>query len=325
MEITALHAEHIPAAAALFRQNWQGLHQAFPILPELMNEPATIAKKLPALLAAGPGVAALDDNGQLCGYLGGYLIKQFRGADHKGVYCPEWGHSTTTENRPAIYRALYRAAAEQWAAAGCRIHALSLLAHDQTARETWFWQGFGLAVVDAIRPLDPLPGTATPGFVIRPAAPADASILATLEAEHCLHYERSPLFMAPRTAHTDFAELLANPKNRVWLALHGDQPVGYMQFEGGQGNSDLVSAATTVATTGAYVRPAHRGQHIASALLAAALREFPAMGFERCSVDFESFNPEAAVFWPRYFTPVCLSLFRMPETVSAAQENVNKA
>ena len=63
----------------------------------------------------------------------------------------------------------------------------------------------------------------------------------------------------------------------------------------------------------AYVRPGYRGPHAAAAILHAGLRHYAALGFPVCAVNFESFNPEAAALWPRYFTPVCLSLMRMPE------------
>ena len=48
--------------------------------------------------------------------------------------------------------------------------------------------------------------------------------------------------------------------------------------------------------------------------LDAALRDYADQGFTCCAVNFESFNPEAALFWPRYFDPVCYSLTRIPET-----------
>jgi hypothetical protein len=34
-----------------------------------------------------------------------------------------------------------------------------------------------------------------------------------------------------------------------------------------------------------------------------------------CAVNFESFNPEAATFWMRYFEPVGLSVMRVPENL----------
>jgi hypothetical protein len=40
-----------------------------------------------------------------------------------------------------------------------------------------------------------------------------------------------------------------------------------------------------------------------------------AQGFERCSVDFESFNPGAACFWMKYIDPVVYSFMRHPEAL----------
>ena len=90
-------------------------------------------------------------------------------------------------------------------------------------------------------------------------------------------------------------------------AVRGAQP----------GAADIVSAETTIAITGAYTDPTYRGRGAGKALLDAALRNYAGRGYTGCSVDFESFNPEAAAFWMKYFTPVCLSVMRVPETAGA--------
>ncbi len=100
----------------------------------------------------------------------------------------------------------------------------------------------------------------------------------------------------------------------VVAALEDGRLVGYLRLEGSSfGAADVVEAETTIAVTGEYVQPACRGRRLGAALLDAALRECAGRGYERCSVDFESFNPEAAAFWPKYFEPVCLSVLRIPE------------
>ena len=45
------------------------------------------------------------------------------------------------------------------------------------------------------------------------------------------------------------------------------------------------------------------------------LTDCAALGFERCAVDFESFNPGTARFWMKYFDPVAYSLMRRPEAL----------
>jgi len=315
MEITPFRSDHIPEAAALFVQNYKALRRSIPVLPDLMENRDRVAARLDRLMKSCPGVAALE-GGRLVGYMGWYLLDRFRETERKAAFCPEWAHGAADSARPAIYRAMYRAASAQWAAAGCQVHAISLLAHDHEAEKTWFWNGFGLAVVDAIRLLAPLEGVSPAGFTVRKATLDDVELLAILDAEHWRHYAQPPVFMVSQQPNdaAGFADLLSRPKNSVWLAMQ-DDPIGFMRFEGSNvGAADVVSA-DTVAITGAYIRPAYRGRGAAACLLDAALRDYAGRGAERCAVDFESFNPEAAVFWMEYFEPVCLSVMRVPESL----------
>src|SRR5688572_23134238 len=103
--------------AALFVENFRRLRSSLPILPGLMEDPQRVAR----MLADMPGIVALEGN-QVVGYLAWYLVDGFRRTARKGAYCPEWGHGAVNAT---LYRALYRAAAGQWAAAGCEVHAIS--------------------------------------------------------------------------------------------------------------------------------------------------------------------------------------------------------
>jgi ribosomal protein S18 acetylase RimI-like enzyme len=252
--------------------------------------------------------------------MGWYVVDQFRDTDRRAAYCPEWGHATAEDSRTAIYTALYRAASAQWVMEGCQTHAITLLAQDQETERVWFWNGFGLAVVDAIRSLDPLGVPAPSDFCVRPAVSEDAELLAQLDAEHWSHYARPPILMVPHVPGdaTAVRSFLSEAPNSIWLAMQGSHTMGFIRFESGSnGASDVVQANTTIAITGAYIRPDYRRRGAALALLDAALRDYASQGFERCAVDFESFNPEAASFWMKYFAPVCLSVIRVPECVAA--------
>jgi ribosomal protein S18 acetylase RimI-like enzyme len=119
----------------------------------------------------------------------------------------------------------------------------------------------------------------------------------------------------PPTSASEFRDFLQQPHNGAWWAQADGEPVGFMRFEGqSHGASEVVQSGTTIAITGAYTRPNFRGLGAAPALLAEALRHYGENGFTRCSVDFESFNPEATRFWMKYFDPVVYSLMRRPET-----------
>ncbi len=153
-------------------------------------------------------------------------------------------------------------------------------------------------------------------------ARADVDLLAQLDAEHWQHYSQSPIFMAPHTgrAAATWHHFLNQPHHSVWLALAGVDPAGYLCFAGGDGldGVDLLGGDGIVGISGAYVRPGYRGQGVAPALLDAALCAYASQGMTSCAVNFEAFNLEAAAFWPRYFTPVCLSVLRVPEWVDGS-------
>ncbi len=324
MEILPLQNKDIPAAAALFIAGFKNLRRKFPVLPDRLENPAAVSSLLDRLLTHSAGVAAYEGD-RLLGYLGWWLVDGFRGSPRRAGHIPEWANAAVEELKPKVYRALYRAAADAWAKEGCDTHAITLLASDRRAIETWFWHGFGLTVVDAVRAMEPLiPGAETspsipPGFLLRKASHDDAGSLAVLESEHTRHYTQSPVFMVPFSPYDadGFRRFLAQPDKHAWLILRNEEPAGYLRFEAtDEGAVEIVSGPGATACNAAYVRPAYRGQGLSSGLLNAAMAYFSSRGFRCCSVDFESFNPEAATFWMRYFEPVCFSMVRVPEKIS---------
>lgn len=315
MEICSLDTAHLSAAVALFNVNFHRLRQAVPSLPADMEESGQVIARLGSMATAGRALAAVQD-GEVLGYISWYIVKGFRNTQRLAAYCPEWGHAAAPESALAIYRALYTAAAEIWSSAGCDTHALTLLAGDPRLENFWFWNGFGMAVVDALRPMDGLGVGPAPELRLRKAGVQDAETLAILEAEHRAHYSRPPVLMASRPVDdaAAIAEFVAEPGNSFWLAEWEGEAAGFIRFAAGEFDAaDCVQAADTVGITGAYTRPHARGRGIAPALIDAALGDYAPQGYARCAVDFESFNPPAVAFWPRYFTPVCYSLVRVPE------------
>jgi ribosomal protein S18 acetylase RimI-like enzyme len=315
LTITPLTPSDIPLAAKQFAIRFSGSRRTLPLLPSSYEDPARATEGLAGMASAGRALAAWDGN-RLAGYLGWYEIDNFRRASHRAAYVPEWGFYAQPGREAQVVRALYRSASELWSTQGCSEHAITLLAGDNASRDAWFWSGFGLLVIDAVRSLDPIGAPIVPGYAVRRAEQADIPLLVEIEAEHDLHYTRPPVFMAapkPDDAGA-FERFLAVADNSAWLASREDEVAGYLRVEGsGFGAADVVQGENGAAVTGEYVRPAHRGMGLAPALLDAALAYYRGLGKVRLTVDFESTNPEAAAFWPRYFTPACYSLLRIPE------------
>jgi GNAT superfamily N-acetyltransferase len=315
MEILPFEPAFLPQAAALFCEKLKSLRQAVTCIPTALQEPQPVIERLAYLARQHPAFAALED-GQLVGYLAAWLVDDFRRAGRKAAYCPEWGHAALPGQEQFVYRALYRLAAERWTESGCQMHAITVLADDQLAEKTWFWNGFGLAVVDAVRPARSLGISSPCPFHLTKAVARDIPVLCALDDEHWRHYTRSPIYMAPHPGwDADQAgAFLAHPQNSVWLAWDGSSPAGFIRFAAVDRDSvDILEVEGVVSITGAYIRPAYRSQGVAIHILDRALQDYASQEFTCCAVTFESFNPEAAAFWPRYFEPVCYSLFRVPE------------
>lgn len=315
MKIGTFKGEYIPAAISLFQNNFKDLRAKVPEVPDEMGKSAKVRDLLEWLFSSCPGVVALEKD-HLVGYMGWLIVDGFRNTDRKAAYCPEWGHAAVQGQETEVYRAMYRAAAAHWASQGCQVHALTLLAHQPVTRDVWFWNGFGLAVVDAIRTTQSLGVGVPAGFSIRKATSDDTSALSTLDGEHYQHYSAPPVSMVPPTPKSagDFSIFISKPGNSIWIAADGKDPVGFIQFE--RDNEDsaiIVQSDDTIAITGAYLRTTYRGLGLATAILDAAFGNYASQGYVRCSVDFESFNPEASRFWMRYFDVVCLSVMRVPE------------
>ena len=319
IEISAIQPADYSLAAALFVNDYNQLRAKIPILPATMASKDHLAAMLSGLFNQCRGLAARQ-GGELVGYLGWYNASHFRGTSRRGAYVPEYGHAAMMQVMPQVYRALYQEAARIWTTAGAQLHAITVLAHHQPEREFWSWNGFGMLVVDAIRPVQPLEHQPASDLTIRKASLSDADILHELDVEHCRHYTQPPVFMSPEQASPcsprEWQDFLSQPENSAWIALEGDTPAGFIRFDAHEnGGSAILEGDFTVFISGAYVRPAARARGLASAILNAALQDYAAKGYLRCTLDFESVNLHASAFWLRYFQPVAYSLLRIPEWI----------
>jgi GNAT superfamily N-acetyltransferase len=311
MEIIPLEDRHLPDAARLFAAAFREQRERLPILPARHEDEAGVLPMLSGLLSAYPGVAA-SEGGRLQGYLIGLPLPAFKGSQ-RGAYVPIWGHAAAGDDRAAIYRRLYARLAREWVAAGCLTHAVTLYPGDREAAGTWFRNGFGLLVVDAVRPLDPIGAPDLPEVEIRQATPEDAGLVQPLALELDRYLAGAPIFLAfLESAGTSVhAAWLAEPGHALWLALHQGRPVAYLRCQPpGEDVAYIVSDPGTVSITGAYAVPDWRGRGIAAALLDRLLAWARANGYRRCAVDFESQNDLGSRFWLRHFQPICHTLIR---------------
>jgi GNAT superfamily N-acetyltransferase len=304
VEVTGLRAEHLDEAAALVAARYRDLRSRVPSLPPRYEDAGVMGEMLRGLGRA-TGAVALQ-GGRLVGFVAGLVLADLLGK--RSFYCPEWAHAAEPGNSRRIYEEMYQHVSEQWVSDGCALHALTLLAHDRQAIEAWQWLGFGLAAVDGLRDLSPLPG-GHPDLDVRRATEQDAGEVTAFGRALERHMAGPPVFW-PHDPE-DYAAWLRQADHVAWLAYEQGEAVGCLGLElGTAGGCQIVRDGSTAGITLAYTRQEARRSGILTALLNEAFAWAAASGYARCAADWEAMNPPANRFWTSRFQPVCYSLLR---------------
>jgi len=289
------------------------------------NEERAVVASLPKIDAL-PGAAFVDfvdnelgvamfDGDRMLGFLCcGNPRDGIFGSSAKGIFTPSYGHGTIPENRGAIYRKLYQAAARIWVARGITYHAVCLHAHDAQAIDAFFACGFGSRCVDAIRPMEnfehPACEGATSMFTFAELAKTEVAKVRGMRAALSAHLGESPCFM--RSSPANFEKSLARAEardSRLFAALCGAEPIAFIEVTD-EGEHFATCDDSVENICGAYCLPEHRGKGVMQGLLNYVIARLKASGASSLGVDFESFNLESNAFWLKHFTAYSYSVTR---------------
>jgi GNAT superfamily N-acetyltransferase len=309
LKILPLIQGHLEDAATLVSSRYRKLREQQPLLPDRYQEVSTLLPLLQNIHNSGyPGVAAFQD-GQLVGFLTGWLMPEFRGK--RSVYSPEWANGAELSNSQRIYEALYSQIAAAWVSNKYVAHYISLFPNDLQALQTWHWMGFGMISVDALRGMGSIESCEV-DVTIRRAAEQDLEQVIALQHALWQYMKGTPVYLLTEVRDRSYyVEWLRNPAKVVWLAYLKDEPVGFMRL--GPADDDVCTIIYDEKTTSIYAAftlEKARREGVATALLAHAIRSARASGYQRCAVPFEPMNLLGTHFWLKYFEPVCLSLLR---------------
>lgn len=325
MRIIEFNHSHKGAALEIALAEYEEERKVVSVLPEV--------EKLPDLDHFADnrlGVAAFEGNlmlGFLCAY--SPMEDSFATTSIRGTYSPIHAHGVITEqelrktgysgsyNRDRIYSRMYQAAAEKWVKEGIRSHAIGLYAHDKAAETSFFYNGFGLRCIDAVRSLEDSILTVDTSKIIK----ADVEYSEVPREEYGLlleehnalvmHLGDSPCFMKYGVGPMDEKELYrrASETVRYFAAKAGGRYIAYIKTDHeGENFATTVSGMKNIC--GAYCRPEFRGSGVYRNLLSFLIETLKGEGNHLLGVDCESFNPTARGFWLKYFTEYTHSVVR---------------
>lgn len=300
MNIVQLEPCHIPAITALAQHQHDQARQRL----NLPDAP------LPSLsyLANGLGVVALEAD-QVVGFLGstGPWPNQFD-TQTPGVYSPLEAHGALDGTGARIWQRMYQAAAERWVAAGAGWHAITLHGYEQAAQHALWQYGFGQRCADAVRLVEPLGAAPVSGVTC--CELADGHAVQHLQQGLCRHMRQSPCFKAD----TDdsiicWLNKVKSRQVRVFAAMVAGVPVASIEVKA-EGETYFTGHEKMANICGTFCVEEWRGKGVSKLLLAHVLQTLQNEQYQYLGVDYETTNPTAAGFWPKYFTPYTLSLVR---------------
>lgn len=303
-----LNEKYVDKALDLVMSAYIEEKSAIPFLPDEKDFINTLNISIRNLFNKGTGIVALSNN-ELIGFVAGFKINQFWGKC-KGIYSPLYGHGAMKEYRKTIYQELYKNAADIWVKGAYTTHALTFFAHDRDTIDTWFWNGFGLRCVDAVRKVEPIYSN-TSGVVVKKVDICDIADIADIHNQHNLYYRSSPIFMPNKEEDpiADLTEWLKDENHHMWAAYHNGSPLGYMWIQP-DAETFISEHKDVMNITGAYVDSNARETGIGTMLLSAIQDWLLSNGYTLCGVDFESFNIRGSSFWNKYFIPYTYSMVR---------------
>ena len=312
MELTIIKADeqYRKQALNLNLNTYQNLRKQIPFLPSGEYYKEKLNNNIKEIFQQGLGVMAVNQD-EIVGYLLGYKVKELFGKD-KGIYIPSYGNAAIESNEKEIYQKMYTKAADLWVEKNCLNHAITVPACDKDVITTFFWLGFGLRCIDAIREVNDIQTDPIKQKVkIKKAKLKDIDQMDDLYRENCLYYKHSPLFM-PVSNDISIDELkdwLENDNHHLWIAYKDNKIVGFMRIEP-KGETIISTHPDLLNITGAYVDQRYRRQNMGIQLLEHVMNWLKKERYQLCGVDFESINITGSNFWLKYFTPYTNSLVR---------------
>jgi GNAT superfamily N-acetyltransferase len=206
---------------------------------------------------------------------------------------------------------LYQTAAEKWVKQGILSHAIALYAHNNEAVDSFYWNGFGLRTIDAIRVVEPIVCSEFPLATFYELPINEIAYIVSLKNDLIEHLCNTPMFM-PLYFKTDVLKVTEENerrKSRYFVAKVEDEVVAFIEIMS-SGENFACEAADMTNICGAYMFPQYRKTGIFTKLLAFLMDTLAAEGYNRCGVDFESFNPTASGFWLKHFSAYTYGVVR---------------
>ena len=312
VETVPFTAEHLAAAAELLAQRQLRLRAVRPELPAGFTVAAGCRPLLDALRnrEGSHGVVAVQGGGLAAFIIGFPRHEPVWG---RAAWSPIEGQAYDASIGPEIMRDLYANWSRHFVDRGFFRQYVHAPADDPALLDTWFSTGFGKMQAHAMRDLDLEPPTNS-SFSVRPVTPDDLDFIERLLPLISPGLMKSPAYaitLPERFAdyRRDYAEELADPLSRYWVAVEDGRAIGLAGFGPPDPGVMVPDGAWYLAD--AKTDPEARSRGVARALLAAGFAAARAAGAHDCITDWRTASLPAHRTWTALgFKPTDFRLHR---------------
>lgn len=303
MIITDFTRDHIEQAMAIVKDNYEEERIAVPSLPMVEDFPDI------TLFADNNLGAVMLENDKVLGFLGCYNPWEYNNI--KRTYSPIHAHGAISSNREYVYKRLYQAAARKWKENNITSHGIGLYSHDKAAINSFFVNGFGMHLMDAIRPMEGINVKPVTGYEFKELNINNKEQLLELKNKLIDHLGNSPTFLYyPQTDSANLEKEFQRRNARYFVGNFNEEIVAFLEITK-NGENFATYHSKMINICGAFCKENHRGKDVFNNLLNYVITTLKEEEYSLLGVDFESFNPTAHSFWLKDFTSYTTSLLRV--------------
>jgi len=307
-QIVQMKKEDIPQAMIIWHRQF-AKYCSNDSLPDFWNGgKETIQSYLMQQIEKGNAIIAKTGE-ILVGYMA-WMCFDFH--NEKTAFCPIVGHATLVENEESIYHALYTASSQKWVQDNRFNHLWMIFYDDNDLKDMLYDIGFGSYVIDACQKVSKNMLQTNCPYRITRAVSNDADALLMLENELDQYLLNSPIFLK-REKYSRGNIVQAINRNGVFIAWDDNRLIGVMSTNVEQGYHFEKLTTTDsgyIGRIGAFVKSEYRGKGVGTKLLREVFDYCAEAGKSFVHVSYETANPYANRFWPKYFKPTIRSVRR---------------
>lgn len=307
-KITSMKIENITDAINLWKTQFTNLccSNSFPNFTD--GGETIIEPYLRKQIDNGNAIVAIN-NDCVIGYMA-WMYFDFH--NERTAFLPIVGHATSLNDELIIYEEMYKFVSQKWVLDNRFNHLWMTYFDDHILKNCLYDLGFGSYVIDACQSTDKIINSIKTDYELTLASLLDVDPLLEFVNTSTEYYANAPIFLKrDNFTKNKIIELIKN--DYVLIAWDNDKIIGAISFSVNL-DFDFEQLTTPnssyIGSIGAFIHSDYRGKGIGTALLEKVFDFCRDKKKSHIHVSFESSNPNAAKFWPKYFKPAIRSVRR---------------